>query len=116
MPRTRRPTGCRSVAPRVGEEAQLREEHVVVAEDDVVLAAELTEEGRPGDPRGLRDLLDRGRFEALRGEQVERRGDDGVAGGGRSASVMPVSLTRGLRAAACPRAALSARSDHTGTY
>jgi hypothetical protein len=54
----------------------------VVAEDDVVLAAELAEEGRPGDPRGLRDLLDGGRFEALRGEQVERRRDDGVAGGG----------------------------------
>jgi hypothetical protein len=60
----------------------VREEHVVVAEDDVVLAAELTEEGRPGDPGGLRDLLDRGRFEPLRGEQVQRSGDDGVAGGG----------------------------------
>src|SRR4029079_17581353 len=40
---------------------------------DVVLGREVAEEGPPSDPRGRRDLVHRGRVEATRCEQGERR-------------------------------------------
>ena len=72
--------------PRVGVTAfepfpQLVEQHLVVGEDDVFLAAELAEERAARHPRGLRDLLHRGRVEPLPREKVECSGDDGGARG-----------------------------------
>ena len=61
----------------LGEEcSQLCQQHLVVGEDDVFLAAELAEERRPRHPRSFRDLLDRGLVESLLLEQGECRGND----------------------------------------
>lgn len=62
--------------------AELVQQLFVVGEDDIVLAPELPEEGRPRDPCRLRDLLDGGLDEPLAREQIDRGGDDGRASGG----------------------------------
>src|SRR5690606_20708928 len=64
------------------EGPQLIEQHLVVGEDDVLLAAELAEEGRTRDAGGAGDLLDGGLIESLRGEQIQRGRDDAGACGG----------------------------------
>src|SRR5690606_31996404 len=63
----------------VQERAQLVEHHLMVGEDDILLPAELPEEGGARDARGLGDLLDRGRIEPLSCEQLERGCDDAGA-------------------------------------
>src|SRR5690606_29028019 len=79
----------------VQECAQLVEHHLMVGEDDILLAAELPEEGGARDARGLGDLLDRGRVESLRGEQLERGRDD--AGARRRCLVHRGSLSPAVR-------------------
>src|SRR5690606_35044865 len=58
------------------EVPQLCQQDLVIGEDDVLLAAELAEERRSRNARGLGDLLDRCLVESLRTEQLERCGDD----------------------------------------
>ena len=68
----------------------------MVGEDDVLLAAELAEEGAARDARRLGDLLDRRRLEALALEQLERRGDDVGARGGRGRCLAHVEMSLDL--------------------
>ena len=81
--------------------AQLGEQELVVSEHDVVLAAELAEERRPGTARSLGDLFHGCRIEAVPVEQVERNGDDrgprrrcGGGGVGHAVSLPPQEPAR----------------------
>ena len=91
--------------------AQLVEQHLVIGEDDVLLAAELAEEGAPRDTGRLRDLLHRGRLEALALEQLERRGDDVGARGGRGRCLAHVETSLDLGPARRPLPSGTARRD-----
>jgi glycine/D-amino acid oxidase-like deaminating enzyme/nitrite reductase/ring-hydroxylating ferredoxin subunit len=102
------------------ERAQLLEHHLMIGEDHIVFAAELTEEGRPRDTRRLRDLLDGGLVEPLRREQLEGGGDDRRAspcGGRRDGDCRDVAHAASLHLGPTKGAvkAVAARSDDAFT-